>query len=49
VKVELMESRPEYTRITPAAYVVGWLYERAVNALPPLRRFRVLLIAEVIK
>jgi SAM-dependent methyltransferase len=49
VSVELMESRPEYTRINPATYVVGWLYERAVNNLSPLRRFRVLLIAEVIK
>ena len=44
-RVVLAEGRPEYMRINPLSYAIGCLYERAVNRLPWLRRFRVLLIA----
>lgn len=47
--VELVEGRPEYLRLTAPTYVLGWLYERIVNATPRLARYRVLLIAELEK
>jgi len=45
--IELLEGRPEYLRITPPSYLVGWMYERAVNLVPPLSRFRVVLMVEL--
>lgn len=50
LKVErlvLIEGRPEYLRMTAITYVFGWLYERLVNSLPVLERFRILLIIEL--
>lgn len=47
--VELIEGRPEYMRVTPATYLVGWLYERAVNSIPHLEGCRVLIIASLRK
>jgi SAM-dependent methyltransferase len=47
--VELIESRPEYLRFSPLTYWVGWLYERLVNGFASLARFRVLLVAELVK
>jgi SAM-dependent methyltransferase len=43
--IELIEGRPEYLRTWAPAYLLGWLYERAVNRLPALRGFRVVMIA----
>ena len=43
--VRLIEGRPEYMRMTALTYFWGWLYERLVNGLPFLGKFRVLLIA----
>lgn len=31
--IEAEEGRPEYLRLTALTYIVGWLYERAVNLL----------------
>jgi SAM-dependent methyltransferase len=39
------EDRPEYLRITAPTYLVGWLYERAVNTLPGGAKLRSVLIA----
>lgn len=47
--IESIEGRPEYLRLSASTYVLGWLYERLVNATPLLRRFRILLIAELVK
>lgn len=46
-QIELVEGRPEYLRLSAGTYAFGLLYERLVNALPPLARFRVLLLAEM--
>jgi hypothetical protein len=43
--VDRVEGRPEYLRLTALTYAVGLLYERIVNALPFLARYRILLIA----
>lgn len=47
--VELIEGRPEYLRMFAATYLAGLAYERLVNAIPVLDRFRVLLIGVVRK
>src|SRR5262249_41165865 len=44
-QVLFFEGRPEYLCFTALSYVLGWLYERCVNVVPGLYRFRVLLIA----
>lgn len=44
-QILLVEGRPEYLRFTAPSYVLGWLYERCVNVVPGLHRYRVLLIA----
>lgn len=49
VRIELIEGRPEYLRFSTPTYLLGWLYERLVNRVPGLARFRVLLIAELRK
>lgn len=43
-RVVLVEGRPEYLRLTVPTYVAGWLYERLVNLVPGLARFRVVMI-----
>lgn len=45
----LLESRPEYMRVTLPTYVIGILYEQLVNALLFLAPFRILLIGELKK
>lgn len=47
--VELLEGRPEYLRLSAASYAAGFLYERAVNAWERLARWRVVMIAELVK
>lgn len=47
VRVELVEGRPEYLRFTVPTYLLGGLYEKLVNSIPGLERFRILLIAEL--
>lgn len=48
-KLERIEGRPEYLRMNAATYLAGAAYERIVNASPALARFRVVLIAHLIK
>lgn len=48
-QIDLIEGRPEYLRMTAPTYLVGVAYERLVNASPALRKFRILLIAELRK
>lgn len=45
--IELIESRPEYLRITAVSYLAGILYERMVNASSAFASLRVLLIGEL--
>jgi SAM-dependent methyltransferase len=45
VAIEAVEGRPEYLRITAPSYLLGWAYERVVNATPKLAGLRVVLIA----
>lgn len=47
--IERIESRPEYLRLTAPTYLVGAAYERLVNLIPALARFRVVLVAELHK
>lgn len=47
--IELVEGRPEYLRMTAPSYLLGWAYERLVNSLPALARFRILLIVALVK
>ncbi len=47
--IELVEGRPEYLRMFAATYLACLAYERLVNALPVLERFRVVLIGTVCK
>lgn len=42
--IDLIEGRPEYLRFSAPTYLGGWLYERLVNAVPLLSRFRILLV-----
>ncbi len=44
-EIRYVEGRPEYLRLTPFTYVFGWLYERLVNTLSFLARFRVIVIS----
>lgn len=48
-QLQLIERRPEYLRLHPATYVLGRAYEALVNGSDLLSRFRILLIAELLK
>jgi SAM-dependent methyltransferase len=45
----LLESRPEYLRVSVPTYLIGILYEKIVNGLSLLARFRIVLVGELIK
>ncbi|HET6386779.1 MAG TPA: class I SAM-dependent methyltransferase [Armatimonadota bacterium] len=45
VKCDMIEGRPEYLRLSAAAYVIGFVYERWVNRVPGFARFRVIILA----
>ena len=49
LRLDLVDGRPEYMRVTAPTYVLGWLYERIVNIVPGFGRFRILLISELRK
>ncbi len=46
-RLELIEGRPEYLRISPVTYMAGLAYERLVNASSLLASLRIVLIAEL--
>jgi SAM-dependent methyltransferase len=48
-RLERIEGRPEYLRISWPTYLFGAAYERVVNTFDFLARFRILLIAELRK
>jgi SAM-dependent methyltransferase len=48
-RLERIEGRPEYLRITWPPYLVGAAYERVVNTFDFLAVFRILLIAQLRK
>jgi hypothetical protein len=48
-RLERLEGRPEYLRITWPTYLVGATYERVVNTFDFLATFRILLIAQLRK
>lgn len=47
--LELVESRPEYLRMSVPTYWAGRLYERLVNSSPVFESMRILLVAELRK
>jgi 2-polyprenyl-3-methyl-5-hydroxy-6-metoxy-1,4-benzoquinol methylase len=49
VDIALVERRPEYLRKVPPAYLLGWLYERTVNATELLADLRILLVVQLRK
>lgn len=49
VETILIEGRPEYLRMFWGTYLMGWGYEKLVNTLPGLQRFRILMIAVLSK
>lgn len=48
-KIDRIEGRPEYLRISGPTYLLGAAYERLVNSTEWLAAFRILLIAELRK
>ena len=48
-RLERIEGRPEYLRITWPTYLLGAAYERVVNTFDFLAIFRILLIAQLRK
>ena len=49
IKLDVIEGRPEYLRITFPTYVIGLAYERTVNALRVLRAMRCVLLIQLRK
>lgn len=47
--IDLVEGRPEYLRFSALTYLGGWMYERLVNTVPLLNRFRIVLVMELRK
>jgi len=48
-KIELIEGRPEYLRMSAITYLLGWIYEQLVNRIEHLVKFRILLVVELYK
>ncbi len=48
-RVELVESRPEYLRMSALTYWIGRLYERFVNSSRRFQSLRILLVVELRK
>lgn len=49
IRLDLIEGRPEYLRMSFVTYIVGYLYERLVNRVSFLGRFRILMVIELRK
>ena len=49
ISIERFESRPEYLRMTPPTYMIGWAYEKLVNSSKIFSPFRILLIVALRK
>jgi SAM-dependent methyltransferase len=48
-RLDLIEGRPEYLRISGVTYLAGMVYERIVNATDLFKRFRILIVATLSK
>jgi hypothetical protein len=48
-ELRLIEGRPEYLRMATPTYLAGLAYERLVNAVPSLERFRVVMLGRLRK
>lgn len=48
-RIQLIEGRPEYLRLTAFTYLFGFVYERIVNVTDLLARFRCVMISELEK
>jgi SAM-dependent methyltransferase len=48
-EIRLVEGRPEYLRILAPTYLAGLAYERLVNAVPALERFRIVMLGRLRK
>jgi len=48
-EIKLVESRPEYLRLSAATYLAGIAWERLVNRTDRLARYRILLMGELVK
>lgn len=48
-RVQCIEGRPEYLRLSALTYPIGFAYERLVNATKMLEGLRILLIGEFLK
>jgi SAM-dependent methyltransferase len=46
-RIEFLEGRPEYLRISTLTYLCGWLYERFVNSTPRLAALRCVMLFEL--
>jgi SAM-dependent methyltransferase len=44
VNIEMWEGRPEYLRISPPFYIMGYIYERLVNHMSFLTKFRCVMV-----
>lgn len=47
--IRSIEGRPEYMRLTPFTYILGFIYERIVNRVDCLAGFRIVLIGHLRK
>jgi hypothetical protein len=48
-RIERIEGRPEYLRLSAITYIVGLVYEKIVNATDALAALRILLIVSLRK
>lgn len=48
-EIQLIEGRPEYLRISFIPYLFGLIYERIVNRFDALAKFRIVIIAVMVK
>jgi SAM-dependent methyltransferase len=46
-RIEFLEGRPEYLRISALTYLCGWLYERFVNSTRALAALRCVMVFEL--
>jgi SAM-dependent methyltransferase len=49
VDIRMWEGRPEYLRTASPLYLAGFLYERLVNSIPFLAKFRVVMVFALLK
>lgn len=48
-RIELIEGRPEYLRLSAPTYLLGWGYERIVSSRAALTPLRILMLIELVK